>query len=282
MPKISKRTSRRAQPNPRIHDALGRLASAYPGAHANIVTTDFPRQAFHLEMALSMAGSAGRIADIGGGVGGFSLCCAYLGMDAHLVDDFGDPLDSGLQDQALYLHRTAGVSVHHRDVVEHGLPFPVDSFDVITTFDSIEHWHHSPRQLLHQCVGSLRPGGWLVIGVPNCVNLRKRITVPFGRGSWSAMHDWYERPRFRGHVREPDVRDLRYIASDLGLVNVRIVGRNWQGYLSPRRWVKRSTAVVDRALRWRPSLCSDIYVIGQRPVRLPPSDRSDPPARSTG
>lgn len=282
MTTISQGTSSRAQPTPRIHESLGRLGSAYPAALANAVRSDFTRQAFHLEMALAKAGSSGRIADIGGGIGGFSLCCAYLGMEAHLVDDFGDPLDAGLQGQALDLHRAAGVSVHHRDVVERGLPFAADSLDLITTFDSIEHWHHSPRRLLQQCVGSLRPGGWLVIGAPNCVNLRKRITVPFGRGSWSAMHDWYERPRFRGHVREPDVRDLQYIASDLGLVDVRIVGRNWQGYLSPRTWVRRSTSAVDRALRWRPSLCSDIYVIGQRPVGLSRQHRDDGRARSTG
>ena len=43
-----------------------------------------------------------------------------------------------------------------------------------------------------------------MVGVPNCVNLRKRLTVPLGRGKWSPMADWYEQPSFRGHVREPD------------------------------------------------------------------------------
>jgi hypothetical protein len=46
------------------------------------------------------------------------------------------------------------------------------------------------------------------------------------------MDDWNEREQFRGHVREPDVGDLQYIARDPGLRQVRIVGRNWAGQFS--------------------------------------------------
>jgi SAM-dependent methyltransferase len=45
----------------------------------------------------------------------------------------------------------------------------------------MEHWHRSPKALFHEALTWLRPGGLLVIGVPNCVNLRKRLTVPLGR-----------------------------------------------------------------------------------------------------
>ena len=45
-----------------------------------------------------------------------------------------------------------------------------------------------------------------LLGVPNCVNLRKRITVPLGRGKW-VVHGRLarQRPTSGGHVREPDV-----------------------------------------------------------------------------
>ena len=74
--------------------------------------------------------------------------------------------------------------------------------------------------------------GLFVLGVPNRVNLRKRVFVPFGYGKWSSMKDWYESPVFRGHVREPDVDDLRYIARDLHLRDWQVFGRNWLGYSS--------------------------------------------------
>jgi hypothetical protein len=88
----------------------------------------------------------------------------------------------------------------------------------------MEHWHHSPKALFGQLMRALRPGGLFFLGVPNCVNLRKRLMVPLGRGKWSPMGDWYEQPVFRGHVREPDVDDLWYIARDLALVDAACSG----------------------------------------------------------
>ena len=70
---------------------------------------------------------------------------------------------------------------------------------------------------------------------------------------------------FRGHVREPDVDDLHCIARDLGLEEVEIVGRNWAGLLSPNPWVRRLAVVAGPVLIHRPSLCSDLYLIGRKP-----------------
>ena len=129
----------------------------------------------------------------------------------------------------------------------------------------MEHWHNSPKRLFRSLASALKGGGLFIIGSPNCVNLRKRITVPFGVGKWSQIEDWYETERFRSHVREPDIADLRYIASDLGLEEVKIIGRNWTGYRSRFRVARMITPVIDRILRLRPSLCSDIYMVGRRP-----------------
>jgi len=101
--------------------------------------------------------------------------------------------------------------------------------------------------------------------VPNCVNLRKRLSVPLGIGKWSRMEDWYEEQEFRGHVREPDVADLRYIALDMGLKDVQILGRNWLGYASRSRFVRLGTWIVDMPLRMFPSLCADLYMTGHSP-----------------
>jgi SAM-dependent methyltransferase len=181
-----------------------------------------------------------------------------------LVDDFADPVNDEAGEGVLELHRSYGVEVEKRDVLAEGLSGLGSGFDAITFFDTIEHWHHSPERVLHQAVKLLNQDGWIVIGVPNCVNLRKRITVPLGMGKWSQMANWYERERFRGHVREPDVDDLRYIANDLGLKNVKIEGRNWAGHGSPSRVVRLATRFLDRLLRLRPSLCSDLYLVGRK------------------
>jgi hypothetical protein len=112
--------------------------------------------------------------------------------------------------------------------------------------------------------GRLKPGWLFIISAPNCVNIRKRITVPFGVGKWTAVCDWYEAEQCRPHVREPDVANLRYIAVDLGLQNVRIIGCNGSGYRSRFRAARIVTPFIDRLLRLRPSLCSDIYLVGRK------------------
>ena len=100
--------------------------------------------------------------------------------------------------------------------------------------------------------------------MPNCVNLRKRITVPFGFGKWSSMSSWYEQEKFRGHVREPDVSDLIYMANDIKLTNIKIYGRNWLGLTSNNKFIRVLSRMIDPILKFFPSLCSDLYMVGTK------------------
>jgi 2-polyprenyl-3-methyl-5-hydroxy-6-metoxy-1,4-benzoquinol methylase len=240
------------------------LAAQYPRDEACKQGRDVPRIVFNLSLALDRLPQGSRIADIGGGLGLFSVGAAALGMRVTLVDDFQDRGNISIADPILNIHRRLGVEIDRRDVIRDRLAFEPASFDVITSFDSIEHWHASPKGVLHQMVAALKPGGRFVIGVPNCVNLRKRLTVPLGRGKWSSMAEWYEQPTFRSHVREPDVDDLLYIARDLKLTNTRILGRNWPGYVSPSPAIRIATILTDRLLRHFPTLCADIYLLGYK------------------
>jgi SAM-dependent methyltransferase len=251
--------------NQEIASKLQTIAKQYPPDLVEEQLHDVKRKAFDIELVYSRKGSNCRVCDLGGGVGLFSIGCAALGMDASLVDDFSDTVNERFGQSVLDLHRSYGVQIVKRDVIRDGIDFPPESLDVITSFHSMEHWHHSPKQLFSSVVRALAPGGLFILGVPNNVNLRKRITVPLGSGDWSQMSDWYEQDTFRMHVREPSVSDLKYIADDMKLVNVSIVGRNWLGHISRFKLVRKLTPFVDRGLRFFPSLCSDIYMIGTKP-----------------
>lgn len=246
---------------------FARIVDDYPSHQTAIQRDDIPRMVFLLDLVRAAVPPGGRIADLGGGLGLFSPGCADAGYSAVLVDDFRDLANIPIAEEVLgRVHRPRSVEVVSRDIISQGIDFPSESLDAVTSFDSMEHWHNSPRRLFRQVMAALRPGGVLVIGVPNCVNLRKRLTVPFGIGKWSSMAEWYEADVFRGHVREPDVDDLRYIARDLGLVDCRIIGRNWLGYRSRFSWVRAATPIVDYALRPFPGLCSDLCLIGRKPA----------------
>ena len=203
---------------------------------------DISRISFNIGIVLdsikSKPHSELEICDLGGGIGLFSVGCAAYGMKRTvLVDNFDDAVNHRLGESILDLHKGLGVEVISCNVVEKNILDISGKFDIITTFDSMEHWHHSPKRLFHQVIEKLNTGGAFILGVPNCVNMRKRISVPLGVGKWSGMQEWYEVDKFRGHVREPDVNDLKYIARDMGLVDIKIYGRNWLGYYSARQTI---------------------------------------------
>jgi SAM-dependent methyltransferase len=240
------------------------VANAYPAALIPGQIRDIPRIAFNIRLIVARLGCDVSVCDLGGGIGLFSVGCAASGMRTTLVDDFNDAVNHEFANVTDIVHRRFAVKVLNTDVVASPPDFPAGSLDVVTSFDSIEHWHNSPKPLLRRALSWLRPGGLMIIGVPNCVNLRKRLTVPFGAGKWSSMADWYEQAPFRGHVREPDVDDLKYIARDLKLENTQIIGRNWLGYVHRSALVRRLTPLVDMPLRAFPALCADLYLIGTK------------------
>jgi SAM-dependent methyltransferase len=251
-------------PSGTIVETLESLARRYPAPLIQGQLDGIPRNAFHVELVKMLVGKKDAvIADIGGGICLFSPACAAAGMQVTLVDDFRDQVNqSNPGSSALSLHRELGVTVVAQDVTL-GLSLPRNQFDAITCFDAMEHWHHSPRALFHGLIDSLRPGGWFIVSVPNCVNLRKRISVPFGFGKWSPISAWYDAEVFRGHVREPDVQDLWYIARDLGLKEITVFGRNWLGFNRPG--LRQLMPLIDVVLRMRPSLCANLYLVGRKP-----------------
>jgi 2-polyprenyl-3-methyl-5-hydroxy-6-metoxy-1,4-benzoquinol methylase len=261
----------------KLRGVLAEIANEYPISMIQGQLRDVPRIAFHISLVLETGNtkppSELSICDFGGGIGLFSLGCAAIGFKrVILIDDFNDAVNQQVGDSILSLHRKYGVEVISRNVVARGIRDICMGFDFITTFDSMEHWHHSPKRLFKDVVVGLNPGGVFVLGVPNCVNMRKRITMPLGICKWSSMQDWYEPEVFRGHVREPDVCDLKYIARDMGLVDVRIIGRNWLGYYSERAAIRIATKLMDYPLRLKPSLCSDLYMTGKKPYTMPQTE----------
>jgi hypothetical protein len=128
----------------KVVQVFHRIAGEYPVGLREAERAEVARQAFHVTTALRLA-PGGRIADVGGGIGLFSVACAALSAPTILIDDFADPVNEEYGDALLDLHRSYGVKVVRRDVVTDGLGMEPESLDLFASFDSIEHWHNSPK-----------------------------------------------------------------------------------------------------------------------------------------
>jgi len=244
-----------------VENALTDIEGRYPPELSKLLEDNRKRIIWQVQEVVRLVKPGGRVLDLGSGVVPFMPVLASLGYEVIMADDYGDAYygDKKLSGM-LDFFQSIGVRIVRRDIFEKDFADEFERLDMVTTHDSMEHWHNSPKRLFHDLWKRLNDDGLLWIGVPNNANLRKRLTLLLGRAKWSQMADWYEQPVFRGHVREPDVDDLRYIARDLGAGRAEIAGRNWIGYRHPSALVRKLTPALDGLLQLRPSLCSDIYL----------------------
>jgi len=234
---------------------LHRLARRYPDPIRDHQEGDIERIAFHVERVFE---PGARIADLGGGIGLFSPACAALGLEVWLVDDFAEEVNRRIGLDSIGLHQELGVHVVKADVRDWVGTFEAGSLDVITSFLSVEHWRHPPRPILQDAVRLLKPGGLLMMAFSNAFSLRRRFVHTFGIDRRAEFEEWYRSDPFRGIVRRPSAGDLRCIAQDLGLGEIRIYGRNWS---LPCDSVPALPPPIDSALRrFFPGLCTYIYL----------------------
>jgi SAM-dependent methyltransferase len=178
-------------------------------------------------VALEYLSPASRILDIGSGPCDKAAVLQQLGFRCVAVDDLNDPWhkEGDATEKILDFARDSGIEFHRAEAT--GLPFEGSSFDMVMLCDVIEHLHHSPRELLIAAISAVRPHGFLVITVPNAVNLRKRLHVLVGKTNLPPFDAYYWWPgEWRGHVREYVRGDLDQLARLLGIEILELRGVN--------------------------------------------------------
>ena len=136
-----------------------------------------------------------------------------LGYDCSACDDLSDDwhIQDNKREEIMAFADMMGINF--RLVVDNEIPFKNDAFDMIMLNAVLEHLHDSPRPLLNGLVHLLRPGGLLLITVPNAVNIRKRVAVLIGKTNLPPFDSYYWYPgHWRGHVREYVKGDLESLA----------------------------------------------------------------------
>jgi SAM-dependent methyltransferase len=169
-------------PPPRLHES-GAYQSGAPRLHgrAQPVLRAFDRQ--RLSMLRPLLSPGASLLDVGAGRGRFLISSLEAGYDARGIE----PSPRG--PEALRLERAG---IEEADVAD-------GSLDAVTMWHVLEHLD-DPTDALSRIRGWLRPGGALLIGVPNLASAQ----------AWLGGSRWYhlDVPRHRVHFTPAGVRSL--------------------------------------------------------------------------
>jgi len=206
--------------------------------------------------------AAGRVLDIGCGPCDKTAVLSRIGYRCTGIDDFGD--DWHREGDNLQRIRRfasdAGVRLVEGD--GRSLPFAPSSFDAVMLCDVIEHLHASPRALLAAAIGLVQDDGWLLISVPNALNLRKRIDVLRGRTNYPPYGQFFgSGDAWRGHVREYAWGDLEELARRLGLADATVHGHHHMLGVLPG-WARTPYALLTKPF---PAMRDTLVLCGRKP-----------------
>ena len=213
-----------------------------------------------------------KVLDIGSGPMNVTAVFARCGFQCSAVDDLSDPwhLAGENRTKIMDFARRMGIEFCLHDATYH-IPFPKGTFDVVLLNSVLEHLHISPREVLNSAFEFLKPGGILVVTMPNSVNLRKRIRVLFGKTNLPSVQAVYDcEGTWRGHVREYTRAETEYIVRRSG--GQVILSKMIHSALKTRvpAWARPPYLLVTRLV---PTLRNAILVIARRPADWRPGTR---------
>lgn len=238
-----------------------------------------PESGGHLDVAKTVRRflePGAKILDFGAGPCDKTAVLQLMGYPCTAFDDLADDwIHQGELDKIVAFCDEIGIVLERPTPDAGALPEALTrgGFDMVMLHDVLEHLHDSPRQLLIDLLGCVKPNGLLYITVPSAVNIRKRLDVLRGRTNAQAFeaYYWYRGP-WRGHIREYAKRDLVLLARYLDLEVAELRGCHHMLEKAPP-WLR---LIYMAATRLFPGWSDSWELVARkRPTWAPRSDLSD-------
>ena len=176
------------------------------------------------------------------------------------------------------IFRLDGVSISRGDL-NGELPFGNHTFDFLTCLEGLEHIEN-PQQAIREFARVLRPGGTIVVSIPNILNIEERLKwllygytshfKPMTRAHVERLRAEYgNREEIAAHVNPIAYSELRYILEKYGFQIVSVQrdkpkANTWLYWpiVLLIRMIARLTPAGKRSERWTEELASDEVLLG--------------------
>jgi len=208
----------------------------------------------------------GALLDVPAGEGALAARLIDAGFDVHCCDLYPE------------IFRLDGVDIHHGDL-DAELPFGDRSFEYVTCLEGLEHIEN-PQQAVREFARVLKPGGHLIVSVPNILNVEERLKwllygytshfKPISRAAAEKLQAEYDdRVEIAAHVNPIAYSELRYILEKygfeiLGLHRDKPKKHAWaySPVVAIIKFVSKLTPKQKRAERWTEELASKEVLLG--------------------
>jgi len=155
-----------------------------------------PRTLERLDLARPMMAPGGSLLVVGAGGGAEPMRLREWGYQVTVIDIASVGVEGA---------RQAGLAAFQVDLETDGVP---GQYDQVACFEVLEHLR-DPASALAKLRGALKPGGRLLVGLPNEFHVVRRLQVLAGRPDF-AQHDW-------PHLRFFNYRACRRLFEEAGL-----------------------------------------------------------------
>lgn len=176
------------------------------------------------------------------------------------------------------IFRLDGVDIH-RGNLDADLPFSDRSFDYVTCLEGLEHIEN-PQQAMREFARMLKPGGHLIVSVPNILNIEERLKwlihgytshfKPISRAAAERLRTEYDdRVEIAAHVNPIAYSELRYILEKNGFEVLsahrdKAKANAWLYWpvVAMIKLIARLTPKQKRSERWTDELVSKEVLLG--------------------